>query len=440
MAANIKTIIPRFAYPRDQAEIERQAESAVAVEAKRLRVVEKIVEKVRRGGDRALLELTERFDGVRLRSSDLRVSPERLKAAWQALSPKERGVFSLAKRRIETFHRRQRRRSWTLRDNLGSRLTQRYQPLACVGIYVPGFLAALPSSVLMNAIPAKVAGVERLVMATPPPRDPNAGRAIFAAAYLCGINEVYQVGGAQAIAALAFGTETIPRVDKVVGPGSAFVTLAKRLLYGRIDIDSMAGPSEILVLTDDSADPELVAADMISQAEHGPDSVAWCIHCADQTFEDRVVAALEAQTATAPRRNHIQKSLKANGAIIRTATLDQAIELANRRAPEHLAVMTRRPRAVAERLRNAGSIFLGPWTPEAIGDYTAGTNHTLPTGGTARFFSPLSVDDFVRFTNVVEMTARGVERLGPPTIAFAEMEGLSGHAEAVRIRMRKLRR
>jgi histidinol dehydrogenase len=440
MAGSSKTTIPRFVYPRDRRVIERRMESGAAIEAKRLRLVEKIIEQVRHGGDRAVLDLTERFDGVRLHSGDLRVAPERLAAAWQSLSPRERAVFSLAKRRIEAFHRRQRRRSWTLRDSLGSRLTQRYQPLARVGIYVPGFLAALPSSVLMNAIPAKIAGVERLVMATPPPRHPDAARAIFAAAHLCGIAEVYQVGGAQAIAALAFGTETIPRVDKVVGPGSAYVTLAKRLLYGRIDIDSMAGPSEILVLADDSADPDLVAADMISQAEHGPDSVAWCVHCADRSFEDRVVAALEAQTAAAPRRDHIRKSLAANGAIIRAATLDQAIELANHRAPEHLAVMTRRPRVVAARLRNAGSLFVGPWTPEAIGDYTAGPNHTLPTGGTARFFSPLSVDDFVRFSNVVEMTPRGVERLGPPTITFAEIEGLFGHAEAVRVRMRKLRR
>jgi histidinol dehydrogenase len=439
MAATTKTILPRFVYPRDRRAIERQIESAGALEARRLRRVEKIIERVRRGGDRAVLELTERFDGVRLRRGDLRVPQERLAAAWRALSPNERAAMSLAQRRIERFHRRQRRRSWTLRDEFGSRLTQRYQPLACVGVYVPGFLAALPSSVLMNAIPAKVAGVERLVMVTPPPRDPEAGRAVFAAAHLCGIAEVYQVGGAQAVAALAFGTETIPRVDKVVGPGSAYVTLAKRLLYGRIDIDSMAGPSEILVLADGSADPALVAADMISQAEHGPDSVAWCIHCADRSFEERVLAALEAQTASAPRRDHIRKSLRANGAIIRAATLDEAIELANRRAPEHLAVMTRRPRAVAARLRNAGSLFVGPWTPEAIGDYTAGTNHTLPTGGTARFFSPLSVDDFVRFSNVVEMTPRGVARLGPPTITFAEMEGLFGHAEAVRVRMRKIR-
>jgi len=437
---NKSNLVPRFVYPRDSQAIERRLESAEMIEAKRLRTVEKIIEQVHRGGDRALLDLTQRFDGVRLRRGDLRVPPERLEAAWRSLAPAERSVFLLAKRRIERFHRRQRRRSWTLHDTLGSRLTQRYQPLACVGIYAPGFLAALPSSVLMNAIPAKVAGVKRLVMATPPRRDPEAARAIFAAAHLCGISEVYQIGGAQAIAALAFGTETIPRVDKVVGPGSAYVTLAKRLLYGRIDIDSMAGPSEILVLADNSARPDFVAADMISQAEHGPDSVAWCIHCANDSFESRLVAALEEQIASARRRDHIRKSLRMNGAIVRTATLDQAIELANRRAPEHLAVMTRRPRRVAAQLRNVGSIFIGPWTPEAIGDYTAGTNHTLPTGGTARFFSPLSVDDFVRFSNVVEMNPRGVARLGPPTITFAEMEGLFGHAEAVRIRLRKLGR
>lgn len=432
-------VIPRLVFPRDRAAIERRLRTAEALEAKHLRAVEAIIEKVRRHGDRAVLDLTERFDGVQLRRSELRVAPERLETAWNSLAPRERRVLILAKRRIEQFHRRQRRRSWTLRDNLGSRLTQRYQPLACVGIYVPGFLAALPSSLLMNAIPARVAGVERLIMATPPPRHPGANRTILAAAHLCGIGEVYQVGGAQAVAALAYGTETIPRVDKVVGPGNIYVTLAKRLLYGRIDIDSMAGPSEILVLADGSADPELVAADMISQAEHGPDSAAICMHSAGRRFEDRLVAALDRQVAAAPRRNFIRRSLRANGAIIR-ATLGEAIALTNQRAPEHVAVLTRRPGRVAARIRNAGSIFVGPWTPEAIGDYTAGTNHTLPTGGTARFFSPLSVDDFVRFSNVVEMTARGVKRLGPPTIVFAEMEGLYGHAEAVRVRMRKIRR
>lgn len=433
-------MIPRYIYPRQRKAVEAYLRTAAALEATQLRAVERIVEQVRRQGDQALLALSERFDGVRMRRGDLRVPSARLERAWQSLSACERRTFSLAKRRIEAFHRHQRRRSWTYRDNLGSRLTQRYQALRCVGLYVPGFLAALPSSVLMNAIPARLAGVERLVMATPPQRDPETARPILAAAHLCGIDEVYQVGGAQAVAALAFGTETVPCVDKVVGPGNIYVTLAKRLLYGRIDIDSMAGPSEILVLADDSADPELVAADMISQAEHGPDSAALCVHCADATWEAGLLAALEEQVARAPRQKHIRQSLEAVGAIIRTATIEQAIELANRRAPEHLAVMTRAARRVAGRLRNAGSIFVGRWTPEAIGDYTAGTNHVLPTGGTARFFSALSVDDFVRFTNVVELTARGVEKLGPATVDFAEIEGLYGHAEAVRIRMRKRRR
>ncbi|MCX8036421.1 MAG: histidinol dehydrogenase [Candidatus Sumerlaeia bacterium] len=434
----MKTIVTILVFPRDRVQIEARLRSAETLEARRLRAVEAIIERVRREGDRALLELTRQFDGVRLSASQLRVPPAELEAAWRALPPADRRVLQLAKRRIEAFHRRQRRNSWTLRDTLGSRLTQRYQPLECVGIYVPGFLAALPSTVLMNAIPARVAGVARLVMATPPARSVGAACAIFAAAHLCGIREVYQVGGAQAIAALAFGTATIPRVDKVVGPGNIYVTLAKRLLYGRIDIDSMAGPSEILVLADSSARPAFVAADMISQAEHGPDSAALCIHCADAAFSQQIVSALEEQTAAAPRSGHIRKSLAAHGAIIQTETLEQAVGLANARAPEHLAVMTRRPRAVAKRLRNAGSIFVGPWTPEAIGDYTAGTNHTLPTGGTARFFSPLSVDDFLRFCNVVELTRRGVECLGPPTIRFAEMEGLHGHAQAVRERLKEL--
>ena len=440
MAGKVNLIIPRFVYPRQRAAVERYLESAETLDAGKMRAVERIVEQVRRDGDKALLALSRRFDGVALRRAQLRVPPPRLEEAWTTSTPRERRTFSLAKRRIEAFHRHQRRRSWAYRDTLGNRLTQRYQPLACVGIYVPGFLAALPSSVLMNAIPARVAGVERLVMATPPQRDPETARPILAAAHLCGIEEVYQVGGAQAVAALAFGTETIPRVDKVVGPGNIYVTLAKRLLYGRIDIDSMAGPSEILVLADDTADPALVAADLISQAEHGPDSAAICIHCAGVDWEKALLAQLEEQVARAPRQAHIRRSLAAVGAIIRTDTLDQAVEIANRRAPEHLSVVTRRARQVAARLRHAGTIFVGRWTAEAIGDYTAGTNHILPTGGTARFFSALSVDDFVRFTNVVELTPRGVEQLGPPTIDFAEIEGLCGHAEAVRIRMEKLKR
>jgi len=431
-------VIRRFVYPRDRQAIARFFDMARSHDARDVRHVEKIIEAVRRGGDRALIDLTRRFDGVQIRKGDLRVAPEKLEAAWRALGPQQRRVLSLAKRRIERFHRRQRRRSWTLRDGLAC-LTQRYQPLESVGIYVPGFLAPLPSTVLMNAIPATIAGVRRLVMVTPPPRDPDSAQIIFAAAHLCKIHEVYQVGGAQAVAALAFGAETLPRVDKVVGPGGVYVTLAKRLLYGRIDIDSLAGPSEILVLADQSAEPAWVAADMISQAEHGPDSAALCIHCADELFEDCLLAALSRQTSSAPRRGHIGKSLRSNGAIIRTATLEQAVELANQRAPEHLAVMTRRPRRAAAQILNAGTIFVGPFSPEAIGDYTAGTNHTLPTGGAARFFSPLSVDDFMRFCNVVEITRRGIERLGPATIAFAEMEGLFGHAEAVRIRRKSLR-
>jgi len=434
------TIVPRFVFPRDRKAIEERLAAAAALEAKRLGAVERIVERVRRDGDRALVELAEKFDGVKLRKGDLRVAPEHLDEAWKSLTPAQRRAFSLAKRRIERFHRRQIRRSWTLRDELGNRLTQRYRPLAAVGIYVPGFMAALPSTVLMNAIPAKVAGVERIAMATPPPRDPEAGRPILAAARLCGISEVYLVGGAQAVAAFAFGTETIAPVDKVVGPGNIYVTLAKKLLYGRIDIDSMAGPSEILVIADETADPAFVAADMISQAEHGRDSSALCIHCAGAAFEDRLEAALEEQVAAAPRSKLIRKSLASCGAVIRTRSLDEAIALADRRAPEHLAVMTRRPRAVASRLRNAGTIFVGPWTPEAVGDYTAGTNHVLPTGGTTRFFSPLSVDDFVRFTNVVELSGKGLEKLGPPTVTFAETEGLFGHAEAVRIRLEKRKR
>jgi len=431
-------MIATFVYPRDREAIEQRLAAFAGIEAGRRATVEKIVGRVRDEGDAALVALAEQFDGVRLEAADLRVAPERLKRAWAALPKDQAQVLQLARRRIVQFHRRQRRRSWTLTDPFGNRLTQRYQPLATVGIYVPGFMAALPSSVLMNAIPARVAGVERLVMATPPLREGEGTRAILAAAHLCGITEVYQAGGAQAVAALAFGTRTVPRVDKVVGPGNIYVTLAKRLLYGRVDIDAMAGPSEILVLADDSAVPAFVAADMISQAEHGFDSTAICIHCAGAEFDARLLAALAEQTAAAPRRKQIEKSLAALGVVIRTASLDQAIDLANARAPEHLSVQTRQARRVAARLRHAGTIFVGPWTPEAIGDYTAGTNHVLPTGGTARFFSALSVDDFMRFTNVVELTPRGAARLGPPTMRFAEMEGLHGHAEAVRIRLRTL--
>lgn len=422
-------------YPKDRQKLwaylaHRQRELGVN------RRVSKIVGDVRRQGNRALFRYTRQYDGVALSERSLRVSPRQLKAAWEHLDPELQRALTHARNRIQRFHSHQMKHSWSFTDRLGVTLSQRWLPLQRVAIYIPGGKAAYPSSVLMNAIPAQIAGVPEIVMVTPPSPPRAINRPTLAAAYLVGINEVYQIGGAQAIAALAYGTQTIKPVDKIVGPGNIYVTEAKRLLYGVIDIDMLAGPSEIVVIADRTADPQCVAADLLSQAEHDEDAMAIAILIGRVDIE-KLKNVLAARLKQSPRRKIAQASLRRRGLIIRVTHPRWAASLANRIAPEHLEIVTSAPQQIANQIRNVGAIFVGPFSPEPIGDYVAGPNHVLPTGGTARFFSPLSVESFLKANNVIKCGKSGLVRLARHAIALAEAEGLVEHANAIAVRIRK---
>ncbi|OPZ19606.1 MAG: Histidinol dehydrogenase [candidate division BRC1 bacterium ADurb.BinA364] len=427
--------LPRvFEYPADRAELDSRLLHVEAPDSAVEANVREILRRVREDGFCAVAEYSERFDGARLTERSVRVPSARLKKAWDALPDALKSALRLAKSRVEAFHRRQKREGWSFADEAGFTLTQRIMPLQSVAIHAPGGLAPLPSSLMMAAIPARVAGVKRIVGFTPPLRGRKGNEAILAAAHLCGIHEMYQAGGAHGVAALAYGAGPIPRVEKIVGPGSVWVQTAKRLLFGLIDIDMVAGPTEALIVADETADPRVVAADMLCQAEHAPDTSVWAIligRFAAAALQDELLR----QAQTAPRRDIIARSLRDNGAIVRVARRADAVELANQRAPEHISILARNPEALARGVHSAGAIFLGHWTPESVGDYTAGPNHVLPTGRSARFFSPLGVDDFVRADHMVAMTEAALRAVGPATIAIGEAEGLHAHAEAVRVRL-----
>ena len=396
-------------------------------------LVHDVIAAVERGGDRALAALTWKFDRVRLAPGGLQVPPAALAAAYESLPAAARRDLRLAARRIRAFHARQRERSWGFRDASGARLGLRVSPLERVGVYVPGGRAAYPSTVLMTVIPARVAGVREVVGVTPP-APAGEHPVMLAACHVAGIDALYRVGGAQAIAALACGTETIARVDKIVGPGNIYVATAKRLCYGRVAIVSIAGPSEVLIVADGSADPELVAADMLAQAEHDPGAAAVCV-TTDRRLASRVALALDRQLAALTRRAVAAAALAAFGAIVVARSTAEAIEIANRVAPEHLELLVRNPRRWEGKVRSAGAIFLGPHAPEAFGDYLAGPNHVLPTGGTARFASPLGVYDFIKRTSLIEAGPRTMRRLGPAVARLARLEGLTAHGAAVERRL-----
>ncbi|MCS5699384.1 histidinol dehydrogenase [Cyanobium sp. FGCU-52] len=391
-----------------------------------------ILEQVRSGGDRALLDLSERFDGVR--PEPLRLPAERLRQAWEATPASLRAALELAHGRILDFHRRQRPQDLSVEGPHGERLGRRWRPVERAGLYVPGGRAAYPSTVLMNAVPAIVAGVERVVMVTPPGAGGEPNETVLAAAHLAGVEEVYRVGGAQAVAALAFGTETIPRVDVISGPGNLWVTLAKKAVYGRVGIDSLAGPSEVLVIADHTARADQVAADLMAQAEHDPLAAAILI-TTSRELAAAVPAAIEAQLANHPRAAITRQALNDWGLIVVTDDLEQAAALSDRFAPEHLELLVENPGPLADRIRQAGAIFLGPWTPEAVGDYLAGPNHTLPTGGTARFAGALCVETFLRHTSLIAFNQQALAATGEAVIELAESEGLHSHAESVRRRL-----
>lgn len=403
-----------------------------------LDIVGEILDAVRSGGDEALLRYTARFDRVALQPADLRVTEAEIRAARAALSPDMEAILSEAASNILRFHEAQRLPDLDLPATGAppgdpSRIGLRTMPLERVGVYVPGGTAPLPSSVLMNVLPARAAGVPRIVMATPPRADGSVDPLILAAADIAGVTEIYRVGGAQAIAALAYGTAAVPAVDKICGPGNIYVNTAKRLVYGIVDIDLFAGPSEILVLADDTANPEYVAADMISQAEH--DRLASAVLVTDSLPLALAVGdALERQMARMPRREILEASLRDYGALLVVPDLAQAAVFADAIAPEHLELVVRDPDALLPALRRAGAIFVGPYSPEPLGDYFAGPNHVLPTSGTARFFSPLSTADFQKRTSLIRYTREALKACARQVAAFADAEGLRGHAEAIRIR------
>ncbi len=425
-----------WTWPRDRRAIERFFRRAEAVSADIEGGVRGIIDQVRRGGDRAVARLTRRYDGARVRAGDFDVPAGRLEAAWNATPARLKKALRTARRRIEAFHRTQKLKGWTLREPGFGRIDQRVLPLQRVAVYAPGGKAAYPSTVLMDVVPARVAGVKEVILMTPPGRDGWPDARTLAAAHVAGVDRVLRIGGAQAVAAAAFGTASIPRVDKVVGPGNIYVATAKQLLYGQIDIDSIAGPSEVLILADAVARLDWVAADMLAQAEHDEDALAGSVLIGGGRRRAEVLRAeLQRQASTLPRRAIINRSLRANGFIIVVRTPAQAIEIANLKAPEHLEIHTEAPRDLADQIHNAGAIFVGPWTPEPVGDYIAGPNHTLPTGGTARFFSPLSVWSFYKTSHVIESTPQGLAALAEPMVALAEAEGLTAHAEAVRRRL-----
>ena len=393
--------------------------------------VDAVIANVRQNGDAALLEYTEKFDGVTLEG--LQVSDEEIACAILQTSPELVDTIRTAAANIEAFHRAQVRQDLVLTDRPGIVLGQRYTPIEKVGICVPRSPVAFPSTILMNVIPAKIAGVKDIVLVTPPEKDGSVSPAALVAAAVAGVDRIFKVGGAQAVAALAYGTETVPAVDKIVGPGGIFVATAKRKVFGKVGIDMIAGPSEILVLADGSCNPKWVAADLLSQAEH--DVLASAVLVTDsEELAQAVQVEVERQLSLLPRESIARKSIEGSSKILLCDSLEEAIDTANRIAPEHLEICTDDPFAILSRIKNAGSIFLGKNAPEALGDYFAGPNHTLPTSGTARFSSPLGVDDFVKKSQFIYYTRDALEQVAQPIAAFAREEGLEGHARSVTVR------
>ncbi len=401
--------------------------------------VESIIQTIRRQGDKALLSYAKQWDGISSDAvlTDLEVSADEMDDAWKQVSTETIAALQCAAERIHTFHVKQREQGWSIDTDDGSRLAHRIVPLNRVGIYVPGGTAAYPSSVLMNAIPAHVAGVSEIIMTTPSPQGPIAP-AVLAAARIAKVDRVFRIGGAQAVAAMAHGTSLIPKVDKIVGPGNVWVATAKRQVFGTVDIDMIAGPSEICVLAtrDGGATAEHIAADLLSQAEHDTQAMA-CLISPDETFIEEILSSIEYQLDSLPRAEIARESIEKVGLAITVDHLEQAKTVIENIAPEHLELIIPEPDKMAASIRNASAIFCGPHTPEAVGDYIAGPNHVLPTSGSARFFSPLGVYDFVKRINIVRFSHTLLRELGPAIVHLAEIEGLDGHAQSVRARLER---
>lgn len=411
----------------ENSEIFARSESAVNVSE----IVSGIIENVKKNGDSALFELAEKFDGAKL--SSLEVTEAEMEAAFSEVSPRFIEILERAAKNIRKFHAAQIRQSFVINDTDGVVMGQKIIPVDRAGLYVPGGTAAYPSTVLMDSIPAVLAGVREVVITTPPGRDGKINPVILAAAKIAGVKRIFKVGGAQAIAALAYGTESIPKVDKIVGPGNAFVAEAKRQVYGTCSIDMIAGPSEILIVADKSANPRFIAADLLSQAEH--DKLASAVLVTDsEELANEVSKSLEEQIPSLPRAEIARASIDNNGKIIVAENLSAAIEISNELAPEHLELAVDNPFDYLDKIRHAGSIFMGKNCPEALGDYLAGPNHTLPTSGTAKFSSPLSVDDFVKKSQYTYYTREALLSVAEDIAYFAEAEGLSAHARSATIR------
>jgi len=415
---------------RFQAILSRSEETGREVE----QVVLGIIADVRQRGDAAVLELTRRFD--RLEATDLaalEVTADEMDAAFNQVDEADVAALVLAVERVTRFHEKQKQQTWISTEEPDIMLGQKVTPLQRVGIYVPGGKASYPSSVIMNAVPARVAGVGEIIMVAPTPGG-EINPHVLVAARLSGVDRIFRIGGAQAVAAMAYGTSTVPRVDKITGPGNIYVATAKKLVFGQVGIDMIAGPSEILVISDGSGSPAHIAADLLSQAEH--DELASSILITtDRGFGEQVAVEVERQLALLSRESIARASWEKFGAIIVAETLDEVIAFSNRIAPEHLELAVADPFALLPQITNAGAIFMGHWTPEAAGDYLAGPNHTLPTGGTARFFSPLSVDDFVKKSSIVYFSKEGLQRLGGDIVRIAGLEGLEAHGRSVSMRL-----
>ena len=415
-------------YEFDQLSPEEILNRDIQAEEDVSRAVDEVIANVRKNGDAALKEYTKRFDGVELTS--LQVTQEEIDDAWEAVDEDFRETLQMAADNIRHFHENQVHRDFVLTDKPGIVMGQRYTPIEKVGVCVPRSPVAFPSTILMNVIPAKIAGVSEIALVTPPEKDGSISPSALAAAKIAGVTKIFKCGGAQAVAALAYGTETVPAVDKIVGPGGIFVATAKRTVFGKVGIDMIAGPSEILVLADGKCDPRWVAADLLSQAEH--DVLASAVLVTDsRSLAENVQTEIEVQLARLPRREVARKSIDDNGKIIVTHDLNKAVEAANLIAPEHLELCVEEPFALLPRIKNAGSIFLGRNAPEALGDYFAGPNHTLPTSGTARFSSPLSVDDFVKKSSFLYYTQEAISPVADRIADFARREGLDAHAQSV---------
>ncbi|SFR59730.1 histidinol dehydrogenase [Thiomicrospira sp. ALE5] len=399
-------------------------------------VVKEVVMDVRQRGNQALMDYTAKFDQLTLTDqAHLEIPQARLQQALTGLPTEQREALQLSAKRVEAYHLRQKSDSWSYEEADGTMLGQQVTPLDRVGLYVPGGKAAYPSSVVMNAVPAKVAGVKELIMVVPTPRG-EVNELVLAAAAICGVDRVFCVGGAQAVAALAYGTETIPAVDKIVGPGNIYVATAKRMVFGTVGIDMIAGPSEILVVCDGETDPDWIAMDLFSQAEHDEDAQSILV-TPDAAFADKVVASMTRLVDTMPRKDIIRTALESRGAVITVKDMEQAIEMINLIAPEHLELSVADPKAMLPKIRHAGAIFMGRYTAEALGDYCAGPNHVLPTSRTARFSSPLGVYDFQKRSSLIMCSPDGADTLGRTAAILADGEGLQAHAASARYRLRK---